>query len=418
MEIFIFIFYLVLISFLITVIPFFKKSEIGKWTLIALFLIKVLAGTAYGMFYQLPKYYSGSDTWRFYSLSVEETKWLLHNPAGFIKDLFTYGYARTGNLFSGENTYWNDLKSNLPVKIMAVMNLLTHNSYYTNIILFNLLFITGLVALFKTLYTIFPSKKWVIICGVFLLPSTLFWCSGIHKDGLILSAIGIIIFSCFKYFSCEGSFKHLLAVLLCALLIFSLRNYVLFALLPAIFCWMLSEKYPDKKKLIFFSVCITGIFLFFIISYIFPSVNPPAYFALKQKEFLLLSAGSEVKTSPLQPGFSGFISFLPHALDMAFFRPHITEVNNISYIPAIGETLFLVFLTMSSFFFIDRKKQMPSIVPFLWMLSITILLICGYTIPFTGAIVRYRSLVLPLLITPLLCISDFSVLKKGDQLKQ
>lgn len=412
MQIALFIFYLVLFSFIISIIPFFKNSGISKWILIALFTIKVFAGIAYGMFYTLPKYYPTSDTWRFYRLSINETKWLITDPVAFIKDLFNYGYSATGNIFSGENTYWNDLKSNVPVKIMAFFNVLTNNSYYANIILFNFLFLFGLVALFKVMTAIFPGKKWLIIFGVFLLPSTLFWCSGIHKDGLILSATGIVVYCFYKITHRTFSLKHLLLILLSFILIFALRNYILFALLPAIFCWLLANRYPTKKNYIFSVLYLIGIAFFFIVPYIFPSINLPLYVAHKQHEFLQLSAGSAVKTNPLQPTLVGFVTFLPHALDMAFLRPHFTEFKNFSYIPAIAENLLLITLIIISIANINKRSNIPPLVMCLFAFSISTLLICGYTIPFTGAIVRYKSLVLPLLITPLLCLADFSFLKK------
>ena len=163
MQIIVFIFYFLFLSFAISKFLFTKSLELADPALIILFAIKILAGFAYAKFYTLPKYYAGSDTWRFYHLSLSETNWLLKNPAAFIKDLFVHGYSDTGNLFSGENTYWNDLKSNIIVKILALMNVLTNNSYYTNIIFFNFLFLFGLVALFRLFNNLFPEKKILIL---------------------------------------------------------------------------------------------------------------------------------------------------------------------------------------------------------------------------------------------------------------
>lgn len=413
MQIALFIFYLAAFSFLITSIPFFKNTGLAKPVLLALFFIKILAGIAYGKFYTLPKYYSNSDTWRFYKLSVEETKWFLTSPLAFLKDLFSYGYGTTGNIFSGENTYWNDLKSNVPVKLMAIFNVLTSNSYYTNIIFFNFFFFIGLVAIFKILYSIYPLKKWIIIFGVFLLPSTLFWCSGIHKDGLILSAIGIGLYCFFRLLRRKYQLKHLLLILLSFTLVFSLRNYILFALIPAVLCWMLAERYPDRKRLIFVTFYSIGIICFFIIPLIIPSINPPFFLAAKQHEFLLLPGDSQVKTDMLQPTFSGFIAFLPHALDMAFLRPHPNEFKNFSYVPALVENVLLIVLIVISIVGLNKKTAIPPLVICFFSFSISVLLITGYTIPFVGATVRYRSLVLPFLITPLLCITDFSFFKKS-----
>ena len=406
-EIAIFLFYLLLACFLLTKINFFSNSGIGKWTLMGLMTAKIAAGIAYAKFYRLPKYYEGSDTWRFYRLSVEETKWLLKSPLAFIKDLFVHGYSAPGNILGTQNSYWNDLKSNVPVKIMAVMNLLTRNSYYTNIILFNFLFLFGLVALFRLFIGLFPEKKSLIIIGLFLLPSTLFWCSGIHKDGLILSASGLLIYSFYKGLNSRFAPRHLLCIIVCALLIFSLRNYVLFAFVPALTAWWLSHKFSNRSLLVFGSVYLLGTVLFFALPYFVPSVDFALYLSLKQKDFLLLQAGSVVHFPDLEPTFPGFVRFLPYALDMAFLRPHFSEIKNLSYVPAFAE-IILFFLLIVIAAFSTHKQTTVTGRPFMFFLfffSISILLICGYTVPFSGAIVRYRSFVLPFLFTPLLCMS-------------
>jgi len=397
----IFIFYLIFFSFLISVIPFFKTSVIGRRLLIFLFFIKIFAGVAYARFYTLPKYYPGSDTWRFFKLSLDETKWLLRDPAAFVRDIFIYGYNKSGNLFSGQNTYWNDLKSNVIVKIIAVINICTNNSYYADIIFFNFLFLFGLVALFRTFHQIFPGKKLLIIAGIFLLPSTLFWCSGIHKDGLILSATGIIIYTFYKSVKNKFSLKRISIILLSILAVFSLRNYVFFALIPALLSWWLCEKYQDNNIRIFSSVYIIGIAFVFIITLVFPSINFLSYIVSKQHEFLLLEGDSKVSMSRLQPTIISFVAFIPDALDMAFLRPHINETKNINYIPAIIENLlFLLLLSLSIIYL--RKLPSDPVILVLFFFPISLMLLSGYTIPYTGAIVRYKSFVLPLLITPLL----------------
>lgn len=417
MQAAIFIFFIILVSFAIHTIQFFKNSGIGKWTLTALFLLKVSAGIAYAKFYTLPQYYANSDTWRFYRLSLSETKWLLHNPYSFLKDLFYYGYNDSGNLFSGKNTYWNDLKSNLPVKLMAVCNVFTNNSYYTNIILFNFLFLPGLVALFKVMSSFYPSKKWNIIFGVFLLPSTIFWCSGIHKDGLILSALGVSIYCFQKILAQQFSFKHLLLMLLSFLLIFALRNYVLFLLLASLFCWWLANNFTSNKNYVFCAFYLVAIICFFITPVFFPSINPPGYISSKQHEFLELKGTSKVYVDTLQPTFASFINYLPKAIDMAVFRPHPNEFKNLSYIPAIAENILLFGLIVISIISINRHKKIYSFTLALLLFAISVLIVCGYTIPFTGAIVRYKSMVLPFVITPLLCVADFSFLRKKQKTK-
>jgi hypothetical protein len=415
LEAAIFIFFLAIFLYAVISVPFFKNSGLSRIQLSVIFIIKIVSGVAYGLFYRLPRYYEGADTWRFYNLSLKEKEWLLTDPAAFVKDLFIHGYDKTGNLFTGENSYWNDLKSNVPVKLMACMNVITNNSYYTNIIIFNFIFLVGLVALFKMFNQICPGKKWLLIIGIFLLPSTLFWCSGVHKDGLILSALGLLAYNFYKLLRSEDAyFKRIVIVVLCIVFIFPLRNYVSLALIPALFCWAISYRWYRKSLLIFSTVYSVGVAFFFVAPQIHPSLNFAQFIVDKQAEFRQLDGSSEIFVQELEPTFSSFVKFFPSAIDMALFRPHVTEIKNFSYMPAICEILLMIFLAILCLFYRDKsiKVDKPTIL-FCIFLGLSLLLIAGYTITFSGAIVRYRSVVFPFLITPLLCAVDWkSMLKK------
>ncbi|WP_157580665.1 hypothetical protein [Segetibacter koreensis] len=274
------------------------------------------------------------------------------------------------------------------------------------------MFLFGLVALFKLFHQIFADRKFLIIAGIFLLPSTLFWCSGIHKDGLILSATGIIIYTFYSCINKRISFTKISIICFGILVVFALRNYVLFTLLPALLSWWLCQKYPGNNLKIFIAVYLLMAISALIISSIVPSFNFLSFIVNKQHEFLLLEGGSKVDVPQLKPTFINFISFLPDALDMAFLRPHTNEIRNISYIPAFVENILLLLLFLISPIYLYTTQQTQPVILVLFIFPISILLISGYTIPFTGAIVRYKSLVLPLLITPLLCINDFFVINK------
>ncbi len=403
MEVIIFIAFLFLFSCIIIYFPFFKKCGLSKVNLVSLFLLKIGAGFAYAFFYKLPKYYAGSDTWRFYKQSLLEKKWLLTEPIAFVKDLFVYGYHTSGSLFNGENSYWNDLKSNVPIKLMALMNVVTDDSYYTNIILFNFLFFIGLVALFKLFLHYFPNKKWFIIVGVFLLPSPLFWCSGIHKDGLVLSALGALLYLFHKILKIQFSAKKIFYILLCSLVLFSLRNYMFFALIPALACWYIAAKIPNRSMSIFIISYGAILLLCILLVSLQNTFNPFNILAEKQHEFLLLGGNSTVIKFQLHPTLKGMLSYFPYAMDMAFLRPHLTEINNPAYLPAIVETVLLFVVMLSSIISKNQDVKSRAMTLFMIFFSLSILLICGFTIPLTGAVVRYRSVILPLLITPFLC---------------
>ncbi len=412
MQNLIFTFYLLLFSWLITKISFFTNSGISKWLLVVLFMIKIAAGFAYAQFYSTPQNIITADTWKFYNASLTETAWLLRDPAGFIKDLFHSPYQQSSNLFSGTSSYWNDLKDNVFIKLMAVINVFTNKNYYANIILFNFLYFFGPVALYKLLQPFWNYKNEWLILPAFLLPSFLFWCSGIHKDGLIFSAIMICVY-CFQKQIRQHRFlaKYILLILLCFIFLFALRNVIVLLLLPALASLFVSEKRMRYQWQIFAGIYATGLLIFFISPYFSSALNFPQYIIGKQAEFSALSGSSRVLLPELKPSFSSFLSFFPYASDLVFLRPHIGDITGASQLFSFIENTFVVILFLIWIFFHKSIKNSHPIFLFLLFFSLSVLLLCGYIVMFLGAIVRYKSIVTPLLISFLFLTIDFKKLR-------
>jgi len=404
--------YLILFCWLVTRTPFFTHSGLYKFALIGLFVCKIIAGVAYAWFYSLPQYIAGSDTWRFFEASKPETDFLLRDPFGFFADIFHHGYNNAGNIFIGENSYWNDLKSNIVIKLLGICNVFTFKNYYANIILFNYIFMFGPVAFYRVMLQVFPTKKLLLVAATFMLPSFAFWCSGVHKDGLIFLALALLIFYGSQIiYNNKLRLKPVIICLLGFLLLFALRNVICLLLLPAMVTWYLCNRYPKHKWFAVAGVYGFCVVLFFSSGYISPKFNLPQYAVEKQNEFIVLTGGSYIKVPALRPGFIGFIKFLPTALDIALLRPHISEMHNTSYLPAVLELFLLWFLT--GLFLFSRKSypfngQHQALIIFCFCFAFSYLLFNGYIVTFSGAIVRYKSVVLPLLFCPLVCIINFN----------
>jgi hypothetical protein len=410
--------YLICICILITKISFFKKSGLNNYWLIGLFLIKITAGCMYGWFYSQPAYLPTSDSWKYFNLSINETDWLLKDPIAFIKDIFSYGYNSSGNLFIAHNSYWNDLKDNLIIKIIAVINVFSFKNYYTDVIFFNFFFFFGCIAFYRLLKEKIAANIFVLTAFVFCIPSFLFWCSGLHKDGLVFMAIALCIFYFNEWIKNKKlSLPKILIFIFCALLLFALRNFVLLLLLPALVTWYLCYKFPRKKLLATVCVYSVMIIMFFISGFINHNLDFPAYIINKQNEFKILGGNSQLQLPALYPTITSFIHFLPAAIEVAFFRPHITETKNFLYLPAIAENVFMYLLILYSVYktFSKRKQLLftedaKAFIIFCFVFAISNLLLMGYTITLTGAIVRYKSFVLPFIIAPL---AVFIKLRKG-----
>ena len=400
MQSLIFSFYLLLFAWLVTRISFFKNAGISSWLLVILFFIKIAAGFAYGWLYAQPAYLSTADTWQFYNDSLKETAWLLRDPAGFIKDLFYSPYGQSGNLFSGVSSYWNDLKDNVFIKFMAVVNVFTNRDYYTNVLVFNFLYFFGPVAFYKLVLPFWNYKKEWLILPVFLLPSFLFWCSGLHKDGLLFSALMISIYCFYQQLKAQRFlWKHSLLMLFCFLFLFVLRNVILLLLLPALAALFFSKKTSRYVWLIFIGMYATGLLLFFLLPHLSPALNFPQYIIGKQAEFNALPGNSKVVLPLLQPSFSSFAHFFPYALDLLFLRPHISDLQGVTYWFAFLENTFVLVVIGFWIFFHRPLKTISPLLLFFLFFSLSVWLLCGYTVTFTGAIVRYKSLTAPLFVT-------------------
>jgi hypothetical protein len=402
----IFIFYLFLFAWILSNTGFIKKTGLNKWWIIGLFGLKVFAGIIYGWFYQQPAYFATSDTWHFFELSKGETDWLLHDPLAFFKDIFMYGYERSGNLFVGENSYWNDLKSNVIIKLLAICNVFTLKNYYANIVLFNFLFFFGSAALYRVVKNLFNSNHLLLIAGIFLIPSFLFWCSGIHKDGLIFSCAAVITFQFQRQLTEKKVLWRSIAVVLMLFVgLFALRNFMALLLAGSLFVWLLCYLYPKQKGMVVGSIIVVAFAAFFLSGKISAAVDMPQYVIEKQSEFKQLSGASSIDVPVLENSLWSFVTFLPTAVDISLFRPHVNEIRNMSYLPAAAEIILFWIVVVLSLFVRNKATQsndQSAFIIFCLFFSFSFLLLAGYTITFSGAIVRYKASVLPFLFVPII----------------
>lgn len=387
--------YTILACWLIIRWNLFQKTGLKRTWLISLFLLKLAAAAFYGYVHTLSQYYPDKiDTWRWFFESLKETGSLKKDPAGFITSLFHNPYGgNNGDIFSTTNNYWNDLKDNIMIKMMALFNLLSGGRYYVNIIFYTVFSFAGLAVLYRFFASTFTRHKQLLIIICFLLPSVVFWGSGMHKEGIILSLLAFTVYAFRQLLNQKFRFRYLLTILFSMALLFMLRNYVLFALLPALACWWLAHRYPQRTAQVFVMGIALFMMAFFTARYLHPALDFPQTVSQRQQEFFQLSGTTLVKTDTLIPTVKGFIHNLPQAATMAWLRPLPGEGGK-SYWPATME-VFLCGLLLVLFLFFRRSAGQAALLWFCGFFSITLLLLIGYSIPITGAVVRYRSVALP-----------------------
>ena len=190
-----------------------------------------------------------SDTWNYHREGLAEYHLLFTNPKEYFTNLFYTGYSYGyDGMLKVQNSYWNDLKTNLIIKLISVFHVFSGGNYYVNVIFYNFIIFFGHIGLYQVFKEVYQSKKMVTVAVVFLLPSVLFFGSTIHKDGLVLALIGVLLFNVWQVLQANAlSFKRVLFILLSLLMIFLFRNFVLMALLPAIAVSSVAENGPLKR---------------------------------------------------------------------------------------------------------------------------------------------------------------------------
>jgi hypothetical protein len=418
LEYLLFAVYLVLFAWLATKTKFFINAGLSKPQLIIIFLLKVMAGIFYGW---VGIYYGNHaqmvDTWSYHYSSIQEYKLLFQNPSEYMVNLFHDPY--TGGVFKffgTEDSYWNDLKGNSFIKILSIFNIFSFGNYYTNVIFYSFISMFGPVAIYRVMSDVYPGKKWQMLASVFLIPSFLYWTSGLHKEGLIFLGFSLVIFN--FYFGLKKqkfSLAKILFILLGLLMVLVFRNFLIIILIPALVAWLLAFKFYKKPLLVFGLCYVFFVIFFFTAKYISTNLDFPEVVVTKQKEFVSLHGNSSVPMKRLEPSFSSFVLNMPQTLSLSIVRPYPSDVRHILSLAAATEADVLLLLFLVFLFFPTKRNNKTESVIFIYFclfLSFSVLITIGYSVNNIGAIVRYRSIILPFLLTPLFCRINWQRINK------
>ncbi len=412
MTCFLFGLYLILFSWLITRIRFFNNSGLSNQWLIGLFTLKVAAGILYGWYYMKdPNYTISADTWRYFFESKTETELLFKNPEAYFTNIFSNPeHKNYRHIFSSVNSYWKDLKELYMIKMVSIFNIFSGSRYFVNVIFYSFITFFGPVAFMRIMNDVFPGKKIIVTAGTFLIPSFLFWTSGIHKDGFVFMLLTVAAY--LFYFGLKEhklSFLSYTLIALLVLLIFPVRNHIVLAAIPAFAAWWLAEKFFTQKWIVFLIVAAAGITLFFCGKYIHPKFDLPISIVMRQVEFRKLGGNSVLPQRELKATAKSFLLNAPQALNHTMARPYLTEINSPFYLLSALELAVLWMIIFIWFFRFTDNPYNHSVVLFFLMISMALLLLTGYIVPQLGAIVRYRSIYLPMLVVPILATSRWKL---------
>ena len=390
-----------------------SNSSLQKKELIVLFTIKILACIALGLV-NTYLYNNATDYDTYNNLGKIETDNLLHNTTIFFTDIYKPYLDKYGALFFIDAHFISDLGPNIILKILGFLNLITRENYYCNALFFNSFSFVGCVALYNVFKHIYNTQKTTLIIGCFLLPSTLFFSSGIHKDLFIFCCL--CFFCNALYFSFVKGFttKRNLILYITFVLICMMRLYVGAVLMPLAAIYFICKKYDysfTKVSIGFFFIFICSTF---IVQKLKPSLSPISVLTKKQNEFIQLGkAKTDYDYVTFNNSTKNVLLATPSAVRNAFLSPLPFEFN---YLPIniFAAEICIYFLLFILFLFFKKKTDLPKsmFVQFTLLFALGMLIVIGYSITNAGSLIRYRSIYLPFIIIPILCNIDWTQVKQ------
>ena len=396
-------------SSLALIIVRLKKKDIplSGFELTAAFALKVILGCLYG--YVHLRFYNGDDTWLYNTESITAYHKLKQTPRLFFTD-FWPDELTSFHMFT--EFLFRNLEHEVMIRLLALFNFFSSGNYYINTIFFNFFLFWGHYWLFSFLIRKYPAKRTMLLIGIFFIPPFIFWLSGIRGDGLVFLFL-CLVFTQFDKWLTRKKASHLLFSFLAMMGVFLFRSAIVLVLVPFLSGWFISERFTNKPLLTFGLTYLFCCLFFFGSSLLHPGFNLPGIVVNKQHDFMNLPGKTRFAMEPLTPDFPSFLKGIPAAVENTFFRPYVWEAKGMLQVVTALETaaylLFIIF--MMPFISWQAFNKDPWLAGAL-LFSLSIFIFIGLTIPFPGAIIRYKAIPELLLMVCLLIASGRITKKK------
>ncbi len=228
------------------------------------------------------------------------------NPMDYIKMLFgIHSELETDTLYKpyfdkindwsqakpADNFFLNDNRT--PVRFHAFIRLFSFGNYAVHALSMLIVSFIGQFAFYKTFKPYFPQKEKLLMTIIFLVPSVLFWSSGVLKEPLALCLMGFFLYLFFKIFiHHHNHLKTIFCLIVTVLSFMVLKPYILMLLILPLIVFVLVQKMQVKKIALFYSVSLITIFSLSLITlkYVFHK-DVIKTIVIRQNDFINLSNG-------------------------------------------------------------------------------------------------------------------------------
>lgn len=366
--------------------------------LILVLALKTGMGCLYGWLF-LTKY-GGDDTWIIHQDTLNEWENLIRHPDQFfIYEMDIRQYVQDMGWKDGLVYFRMKLEKALINKPLGIFNFYSQGNYYINVIAFTFFSFWGSYWLYQILARILPNYKQLSFILLFLYPPALFWLSGIRSDAILFLFFSLFVSRLYllKYENARKGNWWLVGLAVLGMAIIK-ASFTILLLIPALAFWLSGSRKPAGSSAkpharIFGWVFSLAALIFFGSALLPAPFNFPQAVLRVQQEFFELDGNTRIELPALSTAIGSYIRNLPAALDNIFLRPYPWEARGILQFGMVAQNIFI--LCLIGAVLLRRFPGRAALLPyaFFWLLfsfSISFYLSIGYTIPFPGAVIRYR----------------------------
>jgi hypothetical protein len=240
-----------------------------------------------------------------------------------------------------------------------------------------------------------------------LLPSVLFWTSGVIKEPLLVLGLGVFIYG-LLYFENGNKRKNLSAVALMlagAFIIVLIKFFVLACLIPAVIAFLVLRQNQNTAT-IFLKYLVINVLLLacaFNINRLIPRINLQQMLVNKQthsvKEAEYFNAGSRIEIPGFDNNAGSILKTAPIGIWNTIARPYLWEGKNIMMLASAVENVLIMLFIILCLWLSDFKNfRQLNLLLFLLNFSLAYFALIGICTPVLGNLVRYRAPLLPILL--------------------
>ena len=418
---------IVLLAWLTFRLRFFRLDELPAWAAPVLFLLKLFFGFALWAVYTF--YYtdrSTSDIYKFYDDARYVHLAYTQDKAAFI-GLMTGSEDSSLDVYTGQMKNWErNFNKAVPfnenrfmIRLNALMMFVSGENIHVHTVFFCFLSFIGCILLLKLFQSFVEAgkKKWVLVTVLF--PSFLFWTSGGLKESLIILGLGLFLYG-FLFIRERGLSALLLLISGIAVLLVT-KYFLLICLLPAVLAYYLFINKTSAKQVVlkYGGVIVLTLIVLQLIAPIDKRTNFARIISKKQKyaigEAKYMKAGSYSEVPVVDSTITSVVINLPIGLWDSMMKPYLWQSRNPMMLLSAAENIALLILLILALIYRDRKKTYDyNILLFVCISVVLYFSIIGIMTPVLGNLVRYKVVMMPLLVFVLLYIVDLKRLPYSD----